>query len=96
MSADGDELGAALRGVLKEAFGAGVEVTGMTRLSGGASRQTWSLDATRPGGSVERLVLRRDHPGAPPSGLRLEAGLLQRIKALIPVRVRVLCANPGG
>jgi len=42
------------------------DVTGVafpTRLSGGASRETWSFDVTHGDGSVDRLVLRRD-PGA--------------------------------
>jgi aminoglycoside phosphotransferase (APT) family kinase protein len=42
------------------------DVTGVespTRLSGGASRETWSFDAIHADGSVEALVLRRD-PGA--------------------------------
>jgi aminoglycoside phosphotransferase (APT) family kinase protein len=38
-------------------------VTAATRLSGGASRETWSFDATRVDGTVDRLVLRRD-PGS--------------------------------
>ncbi len=44
-------------------LGAGVTVDGLRRLSGGASRETWSFDVTRPDGSVDPLVLRRD-PGA--------------------------------
>ena len=42
------------------------DVTGVaspTRLSGGASRETWSFDVTHGDGTVDRLVLRRD-PGA--------------------------------
>ena len=72
-----DEFTSALSGVLEDRLGAGVEICGVTRLSGGASRQTWSFDATGPDGMVERLVLRQDHPGAPPSGLELEAALLE-------------------
>jgi len=42
-----------------------VAITGMTRLSGGASRETWAFDAIRPDGSVAELVLRRDPLGRP-------------------------------
>ena len=40
-----------------------IGVEAPTRLSGGASRETWSFDATHADGSIEALVLRRD-PGA--------------------------------
>lgn len=40
-----------------------VTVTGLRRLTGGASRQIWSFDAVRPSGAVSELVLRRDPPG---------------------------------
>jgi aminoglycoside phosphotransferase (APT) family kinase protein len=42
-----------------------VAIEGMTRLSGGASRETWAFDAIRPDGSVTELVLRRDPLGRP-------------------------------
>jgi aminoglycoside phosphotransferase (APT) family kinase protein len=42
-----------------------VTIEGMTRLSGGASRETWAFDAIRADGSVTELVLRRDPPGRP-------------------------------
>jgi len=42
-----------------------VAIKGMTRLSGGASRETWAFDAIRPDGSVTELVLRRDPLGRP-------------------------------
>jgi aminoglycoside phosphotransferase (APT) family kinase protein len=42
-----------------------VTIEGLTRLSGGASRETWAFDAIRPDGSVTELVLRRDPPGRP-------------------------------
>ncbi|MEU5877043.1 phosphotransferase family protein [Spirillospora sp. NPDC047279] len=51
---------------------AGAEVTGLRRLSGGASRETWSFDA---GG--QRLILRRDPPASPNAeAMALEAALL--------------------
>jgi aminoglycoside phosphotransferase (APT) family kinase protein len=42
-----------------------VAIEGMTRLSGGASRETWAFDAIRPDGSATELVLRRDPLGRP-------------------------------
>jgi aminoglycoside phosphotransferase (APT) family kinase protein len=42
-----------------------VAIKGMTRLSGGASRETWAFDAIRPDGSATELVLRRDPLGRP-------------------------------
>jgi len=40
-----------------------VTVDGMRRLSGGASRETWALDACSAGGARHELVLRRDPGG---------------------------------
>ena len=51
-------------------------VSDLRRLPGGASRETWSFAVQRSSGATERFVLRRDPPGAPPSGLALEALLL--------------------
>ena len=60
-----DEL---LTAALRPALGA-VEVTGLRRLTGGASRETWSFDATTADGAVHPLILRRDPPGRPgPAG----------------------------
>jgi aminoglycoside phosphotransferase (APT) family kinase protein len=39
-------------------------LVGWQRLSGGASRETWSFDAVMADGSVRGMVLRRDRPGA--------------------------------
>jgi aminoglycoside phosphotransferase (APT) family kinase protein len=44
-------------------LGQTVEVDGLRRLSGGASRETWAFDTVDPSGAVHGLVLRRD-PGA--------------------------------
>jgi aminoglycoside phosphotransferase (APT) family kinase protein len=57
---DERSLAAALRGVLGT-----VTIEDLTRLSGGASRETWSFDAVGAGGSRTELVLRRDPPGFP-------------------------------
>ncbi|QKW39670.1 phosphotransferase family protein [Actinomadura sp. NAK00032] len=58
------------------------EITGLRRLSGGASRETWSFDA---GGRA--LILRRDPPGSPdPTAMAREAALLASAAAAgVPV-----------
>lgn len=56
---DEDRLGAALGRHL----GAATRVEGVRRLSGGASRETWSFDAITDDGKRRPLVLRRDPGG---------------------------------
>ncbi len=70
-------LAAALRGVLGP-----VTVESLTRLSGGASRETWSFDAVSAGGSRAELVLRRDPPGRPgePGAMSREARVISRAR----------------
>jgi aminoglycoside phosphotransferase (APT) family kinase protein len=65
-----DGLAAALEPVL----GAPVEITGLRKLTGGASRETWSFSA---GG--EELILRRDPPARPnaPGAMRREADVMR-------------------
>ncbi|HET6815849.1 MAG TPA: phosphotransferase family protein [Mycobacteriales bacterium] len=60
----------------------GGEVTGLTRLLGGASRETWAFEL-----DGHRLVLRRDPAGAPRGGaMRREAALLRAAAAAgVPV-----------
>lgn len=65
-----------LAAVVARAVGTEVEVVDLRRLSGGASRETWSFDAVDASGVVRRLILRRDPPGAGKSGMALEARLL--------------------
>ncbi|MDQ1446034.1 MAG: hypothetical protein QOI20_2498 [Acidimicrobiaceae bacterium] len=69
------EPAALLRSVL------GAPIENLRRLSGGASRETWSFDCRgRP------LVLRRDPPGAPKEGMAVEARLLRAAGACgVPV-----------
>jgi aminoglycoside phosphotransferase (APT) family kinase protein len=90
------DLAEHLRAVVSDALGESVVVEGVARLPGGASRETWSFSARRPHGVPERFVLRRDPPGAPASGLRLEAALLEAAAgADVPVP-RVVAAGDGG
>ncbi|HET6794138.1 MAG TPA: phosphotransferase family protein, partial [Acidimicrobiales bacterium] len=63
-----------LADALAPAMGRRPEVTGLERLSGGASRETWSFEADgRP------LILRRDPPGRPgaPGSMALEASAMR-------------------
>jgi len=55
-----------------------VTIEGLTRLSGGASRETWAFDAVRTGGVRTELILRRDPPGRPsePGAMSREAGAI--------------------
>ena len=71
-----DELAARLNG----------RVEGLRRLSGGASRETWSFDLHRDDGTVAELILRRDPPGARKGGMAKEAALLAAAQAAgVPV-----------
>ena len=59
---------------LTEVLGGPVEVADLHRLTGGASRETWSFTALARGGAPRRLVLRRDPPGTSrPEGMAREA-----------------------
>jgi aminoglycoside phosphotransferase (APT) family kinase protein len=66
----------------------GVEVSGLRRLSGGASRETWAFTATSPGHGPEELILRRDPPGrpGPPGSMAMEADAMRAAgRAGLPV-----------
>jgi aminoglycoside phosphotransferase (APT) family kinase protein len=56
------ELGETLATALAEELPAPVEVEGLERLTGGASRETWSFDAVDATHVRHALVLRRDFP----------------------------------
>jgi aminoglycoside phosphotransferase (APT) family kinase protein len=55
---------AMLADALRDRFGR-VTIDGLTRLPGGASRETWAFDAIRADGARTELVLRRDPAGRP-------------------------------
>jgi aminoglycoside phosphotransferase (APT) family kinase protein len=69
-----DDLASALAAALRPALGQ-VSVEGLARLSGGASRETWSFEAVHADGARTGLVLRRDPPGRPsePGAMSREA-----------------------
>ena len=90
---DATDLAGPLASIVSGALGKLVDVEGVTRLPGGASRETWSFSVRDADDTVTGLVLRRDPPGAPVSGLRLEAALLEAaVRAGVPVP-RVVAAG---
>jgi aminoglycoside phosphotransferase (APT) family kinase protein len=58
--------------------GPGAVIEDLTRLSGGASKETWSFDAVGTDGTRTELILRRDPPGRPrePGGIDREAAAI--------------------
>ena len=60
-----------------------VSIGDLRRLSGGASRETWSFVATRPGAEPDPLVLQRERPGAKGTtdGMAVEAALVRAAAA---------------
>jgi len=81
------ELDSSLRSLLAGTTGdAGVTIEDLRRLSGGASRETWSFDLVRTDGTRRRLILRRDPPAAPKGNMGLEAALISAAGAAgVPV-----------
>lgn len=60
----------------------GAEIVAVTRLSGGASRETWGIEVRRGDGGPDHLILQRARPGAPGAtegsvGMGGEAALLE-------------------
>lgn len=78
MSSQIENLTTALSVALEPSLGA-VAISELRRLSGGASRETWSFDATQADGSLRELVLRRDPPTRPgwPGTMGTEARCLR-------------------
>ncbi|HEY6479994.1 MAG TPA: phosphotransferase family protein, partial [Streptosporangiaceae bacterium] len=88
---DAGELAAALRGILGP-----VTVEGVTRMTGGASRETWAFDAVGADGARTELVLRRDPPGRPgePGSMSREAGAISAARAAgLAVPEVLLCTD---
>jgi aminoglycoside phosphotransferase (APT) family kinase protein len=64
LSAEGVSIGEALAAYLTAFWGASVTVENLTRIPGGASRETYSFDAVKAGGERRGLILRRDPTGS--------------------------------
>jgi aminoglycoside phosphotransferase (APT) family kinase protein len=85
----------ALAPVLRPFLGP-VAIEGLTRLSGGASKETWSFDAVGADGTRTGLILRRDPPGRPgePGALEREAaGISLAHEAGLPVPEMLLSSR---
>ncbi|MBP2366232.1 phosphotransferase family protein [Pseudonocardia parietis] len=89
--ADPDVLGLLLGHRLSAVLGAEVSADTPTRLTGGASRETWAFTAQPATGQARRLVLRRDPPGADrPDGMAREAAAIAGAHAAgVPVPLLV-------
>lgn len=76
---DFDAVGFARR--LSERTGRPARVEDVTRVSRGVSRETWFVDCVEDRGGAERLVVRRDLPGAAvtPVSLRFEYEVYRRL-----------------
>jgi aminoglycoside phosphotransferase (APT) family kinase protein len=82
---EGDHLAEQLCLVTGAALGKPVVIGDLTRLPGGASKDTWSFSA-RSGRSSARFVLRRDRAASRRSGIQLEVALLEAARrAGVPV-----------
>lgn len=98
-----EELVSQLEGVLSARTGGSVTVGDLTRLSGGASRETWAFEATVAGAagaalSSRSLVLQRERPGGTRtgSGMAAEGDLLRAASAAgVPV-APVVATDDGG
>jgi len=93
-----EELAERIAAFAAERVGAEVQVENLQRMTGGASRELWSLDATWDG-QRRALVLRRDPPGrvGDSSDRGLEAALLRAAgEAGVPVpHVHWSCDDPA-
>src|SRR5215472_11761128 len=81
-----------LAAYLSAQMGSDVRVSGLARLPGGASRETWAFDAEADGRTLP-LVLRRDPPGRP--GVRDCAHELRLLRAAAAAGVPVPAARWG-
>ncbi len=91
-----EELARAIEGVLGKVLGEGVRVSGLSRMAGGASRETWSFTASPPGSVPIRLVLRRDPSGSLVPGVAREGAVLEAARiAGVPVP-KVLVTSADG
>jgi len=89
---DTSQLAAALRSSLGP-----VTIEGLSRLSGGASRETWAFDAVSGDGARTELVLRRDPPGRPgePGSMSREAAAIAVARAAGLAVPEVLLSTDG-
>ncbi|MFD1811056.1 phosphotransferase family protein [Rhodococcus gannanensis] len=82
-----DTLRAALERRIREVLGDACTVSEPTRLTGGASRETWTFTVSDPSSGSRDLILRRDPPGfEDPQRMTLEAeSFTEALRAGVPV-----------
>ncbi|MGH9301617.1 MAG: phosphotransferase family protein [Acidimicrobiales bacterium] len=91
------ELSAGLSRVLQGIYGHAVTTEGLTRLSGGASRETWAFSAIEADRSSHPLILRRDPVGAVPGRMALEARAMEAAgRAGVPVPALIVADDDPG
>jgi len=93
-----DDLAADLVTVVGTALDAEVEIEGLRRLSGGASRETWAFTAVGPAAERRDLILQRTRPGGTVgSSMEVEDALLAAAEAAgVPVPATVVGAADAG
>ncbi len=98
MSAAGDDLADALGEILGPGFGLDVRISGLKRLTGGTSHDSWAFDAANSAGLRHALILRRDFSDALLDlPLATEFALLSRLHAAGAAVPRPLVlADSGG
>jgi len=95
------EIAQRLAALAPKLAGEGAEINGLTRLTGGASMETWAFSAIPAGGEAIPLILRRGtsplarHPGKKPP-LRIEAELIAAAVANGVPAPRVVHICDGG
>lgn len=92
------QLEAQLAELLGDRWSASVRVSGLHRLSGGASRETWAFEAVSGNEPAQPLVLQRERPGGVRTGGGMAAeGDLVRLAAANGVPVaEVIATDRGG
>lgn len=80
-TAAADTLEAQLAAVVSRALGGPVTVRDLRRLTGGASRETWSFDAVAADGAARPLILRRDPAQPRNRAMSTEATLIRAARA---------------
>jgi aminoglycoside phosphotransferase (APT) family kinase protein len=91
--------GNALALALAPWVGRAARVEGLTRLTGGASKETWSFDAVSADGTRTELILRRDPPGRPAAFGTVDreaAAITLAHDAGLPVPEMLLCSDGPG
>jgi aminoglycoside phosphotransferase (APT) family kinase protein len=91
--------GNALALALAPWVGRDASIEGLTRLTGGASKETWSFDAVSADGTRTELILRRDPPGRPAAFGTVDreaTAITLAHDAGLPVPELLLCSDGPG